>query len=106
MTSAPGVLSFSGPVQYTPGIVGAVEFSLRALFSGHLPSESGADGNQVSFSPLPVPDPDQRHEPKNQREISAKNRPGKFNYKLYQWDIMNENNYGENFVSIAALPRT
>ena len=61
MTFAPGVLSFSGLVQYTPNIVGAVEFSLRAFFSGHLSLKSGADGNQVSFSPLPVPDPGQRH---------------------------------------------
>jgi hypothetical protein len=37
MTSASGVLLFSGLIQYTPGIVWAVEFSLRALFSKHLP---------------------------------------------------------------------
>jgi hypothetical protein len=57
LTFAPGVLSFSGLVQYTPGIVGAVGFSLMTLFSSHLPSKSGADENQVSFSPLPVSDP-------------------------------------------------
>ena len=56
----------------TPGIVGAVEFSLRALFSSHLSLKSGADGNQVSFSPLPASDPGQSHEPKKKREISAK----------------------------------
>ncbi len=54
MTSAPGVLSFSGLVRYDPGVVEAVEFSFKALFFKRLPLQSGVAGNQVSFAPLPA----------------------------------------------------